>query len=607
VGYVKNDWVNGDESKPLDQIRMNHIEEGIFLAAATADSAAAAALNAQAASDLDADTAALVGDAATATGAAVSAASGTLTPQMFGAVGDGVADDTVAIQAAVTAAQGRTLHWPSGTYLTTESITDLHLVEHTGDGAIVAGASTFQPAPVRGQTNTLYVDSTGVDTNDGLSVDRPMREIRAAVAAVAKYCTPLRGAWEVRAGAGTYKGGIDLTLLGRGAQQDDFVRIYGPTIGHPGVPTAVIDFAADGTYDYGVQAFDGVFLMLTDLKFIGAFRYAVDLRRASYVHLNNVHGTGPGKAVAGSMFLGALDHVEYYMNGGIVSEWERGIQEHGQVRRHFENNLSLAEGTQITDCGIGMYAKEGSGGHLDYMQIEDCDTAVMFHTNCNANMLSVSFKRNTVDVLLTNSEIHNEGSIIFGTGADASGRSIVSLGSSSELAYAGWTGTNEETIRTGHRPLILLDSDYSSRNHTGTISETTKYDFVDRLQGGMYAVQGKRFQVTLVGSVVVSPTTPDGVRVLLRVASSLAVEVTIPQGAAVGADFEIVFNVVCTADGDVQKCWATMSGLANPATAAYAARTITLEDPTVDRSVAVSVISGAVADSVTFELCELWG
>jgi hypothetical protein len=47
VGYVKNVWVNGDESKPLDQIRMNHIEDGIFTAAATADSAAASAADAQ--------------------------------------------------------------------------------------------------------------------------------------------------------------------------------------------------------------------------------------------------------------------------------------------------------------------------------------------------------------------------------------------------------------------------------------------------------------------------------------------------------------------------------------------------------------------------------
>jgi hypothetical protein len=40
VGYVKNVWVNGDETKPLDQIRLNHNEDGTFLAAATADSAA---------------------------------------------------------------------------------------------------------------------------------------------------------------------------------------------------------------------------------------------------------------------------------------------------------------------------------------------------------------------------------------------------------------------------------------------------------------------------------------------------------------------------------------------------------------------------------------
>jgi hypothetical protein len=47
VGYVKNVWVNGDESKPLDQLRMNHVEDGIFAAAATADVAAESAADAQ--------------------------------------------------------------------------------------------------------------------------------------------------------------------------------------------------------------------------------------------------------------------------------------------------------------------------------------------------------------------------------------------------------------------------------------------------------------------------------------------------------------------------------------------------------------------------------
>jgi hypothetical protein len=53
----------------------------------------------------------------------------------FGAVGDGVADDTVAIQAAVTAATaaGNILHFPSGTYLC-NSVIGVISCSMTGDG-----------------------------------------------------------------------------------------------------------------------------------------------------------------------------------------------------------------------------------------------------------------------------------------------------------------------------------------------------------------------------------------------------------------------------------------------------------------------------------------
>jgi hypothetical protein len=66
MSYEKQTWVNRDLTKPLNDGRMNHIEDGIFEAAATADAA-------QVAADLDDDTATLVGDVGTATGAALSA------------------------------------------------------------------------------------------------------------------------------------------------------------------------------------------------------------------------------------------------------------------------------------------------------------------------------------------------------------------------------------------------------------------------------------------------------------------------------------------------------------------------------------------------------
>jgi predicted phosphoribosyltransferase len=67
MSYEKQTWLNRDLSKPLNDNRMNHIEDGIFQAAAVADAA-------QVAADLDGDTAVLVADSGTATGVALSAA-----------------------------------------------------------------------------------------------------------------------------------------------------------------------------------------------------------------------------------------------------------------------------------------------------------------------------------------------------------------------------------------------------------------------------------------------------------------------------------------------------------------------------------------------------
>lgn len=60
----------------------------------------------------------------------------------YGAVGDGVTDDTAAIQAAVTAGgENATIHYPAGTYKVASSITLTPQQHHEGAGAIIAVAS----------------------------------------------------------------------------------------------------------------------------------------------------------------------------------------------------------------------------------------------------------------------------------------------------------------------------------------------------------------------------------------------------------------------------------------------------------------------------------
>lgn len=457
----------------------------------------------------------------------------------------------------------------------------------------------------RGVTQTIYVSATGNDSNNGKTTDTAFREIRAALDSIAPRGPVFRGTVQIVVGAGSYKGGINFPAT-RNPAQDDFIRITGPTVTHPSAPTAIIDYSLDTSNDYGIRAFDGATLMMTNIKFVGAFRYAVDARRGSYLYFNNVHGTGPGETVADSVFFGALDYVNYYMVGGVITDYERGVQEHGQVRRHFENASSLATGTQIKRCDVGFYAKEGCGGHLDYLQIEDCRVGIKFHTMCNANMLSVSLKRNDVPIWLTDSEIHNEGSIIYGTGADVNGLNApYEAGATTMLAYLGWTGSNEATMRTGHRPLYLLSQDYTTKTYSNSIAETEQYAFTQRLKGGLYAIKGKRFEVRLIGRLTASPTTSNGVRVNVNVAGQFSAEVKIPQGAPTGG-FEIVFTVLCTADGDFQKSWGTLSGVASNV-GVSPARTHPLADPTLNRTVSVNAVSGDTTAALTFDSCELWG
>ena len=60
----------------------------------------------------------------------------------FGAVGDGVADDTVAIQAAIDAANGKPVFIPSGEYKITSALTSVNISGQTSPGVRIFGDGT---------------------------------------------------------------------------------------------------------------------------------------------------------------------------------------------------------------------------------------------------------------------------------------------------------------------------------------------------------------------------------------------------------------------------------------------------------------------------------
>jgi hypothetical protein len=449
----------------------------------------------------------------------------------------------------------------------------------------------------RGVTRTIYVRTSGNDANDGKTTGTAFREIRAAVASLANDGPIIRGSVVIDVGAGTYKGGITFPQV-RGYAQDDFVKIIGPAVGaHPAVPTAIIDYAADNTVTFGLRAYDGANVWLEAIKFLGGFDIAVDIRRDCYVQWRNAHIDGSGFARVG---LNIIHKSLYSVTGGIIENCtEAGISELFGVQRSFDTVSSNAAQMIIRNCDTGLQGKEGCVGHLDYLNIESCGTGLELNGSCVANVKVMSLKKNTLGMAIVNAEIHNTGGIVWGTGLDANTRDIVVMGSAgTELDAIGWSaGTFPRTSRVGHRPLITRASSLTDQTLLGPLAETNFYSFSAAVPGRRLRVAGQKMRVEFRGSVVT--TLAANYRILLRFGSSFMTDLTIPSGTVAGTRFTGEFEVVCSADGDNQKVYASLRGVT---VQNYAVRTFTF---TSDQTVTISAIALNAADSVTLTMCEV--
>jgi hypothetical protein len=152
--------------------------------------------------------------------------SGVTTVLHWGAVGDGVTDDTSSLVKSLAAADtnGWDIEFSAGTYEVTDNLPLLHDVCTSGIGKINRGVDTFHLNPKVGEINTLYVNaSTGSDVNDGISPDYPLETIQRAMDILQAYA-PLTGTWQVELAAGTYAPFVMSSLT----TQEDAITIYGP-------------------------------------------------------------------------------------------------------------------------------------------------------------------------------------------------------------------------------------------------------------------------------------------------------------------------------------------------------------------------------------------
>lgn len=483
------------------------------------------------------------------------------------------------------------------------SVTDPQVASYVGADTATRAAlenGFIARRGTRGATRTIYVRATGDDANSGRTEQSAFREIKAAVNSLSSEGPVIRGSVIIDVGPGTYKGGITLPTT-RTTAQDDFIKIIGPVVGgHPNIPTAVIDKAADETANTGIYAGDGKTLWLQDLKIVGAFNNAVDARGGSYLQWRNVHVDG---AKIGGNIVGM---TRYTVIGGIIENCTYGISELFGVTRDFGGAPDSAGQMIIRKCHVGVKAKENCVGHFDYINIHDCDVGLEMQLYSGANMRLAEFKRNGIGIVLTNSEIHNETSIVWGAGADMNTRRILSMGNSSELTLTGWDAYSgaPPAVRTGHRPLLMVASDYTERVVTGAATEKSIVSWASLLRADWFAIKGKRAKFVLWGTTSSNQAMQANYRILLRVATSLAAEVTLPAGLAGGSHFAVEFEMVATADGAAQRFLGRL--LAGDKSQAYvASRSIDLSSG--DRPVAFSAIAGNTTDSVTFRLAEAWG
>lgn len=309
----------------------------------------------------------------------------------YGATGDGITDDTSAIQSAINAAitDNMTVFWPEGTYLTTSSLTGFHSVHHDGPGIIKRETDLFYITPLANTRNKIYVSTGGDDTNDGLSASQPIQTLQTMMNLIEAPSIKLHvGNWRFVIAAGTYLEGASFTGNVIAANYVEFIG----EVDESGVPTTIID-GMSSTKTAGLY-FDGgpSQIKVQDILFKN---FRANSVASGLVFANK----GIAKAWAynvhsiNNLWAGVnVDCIgQYLMTGGVhESNTNYNLRVRGGVAisigQSSENNrITLknnATGAQIRDC---------CSGHFDYVDIINCDTGLWLTNVSRAALNNCTF------------------------------------------------------------------------------------------------------------------------------------------------------------------------------------------------------------------------
>lgn len=396
-----------------------------------------------------------------------------------------VADyETVADAVAYAYANGLPLFWPDGDWETTASISNLHAVKHYGPGRIKRGTDYFYPDPVEGQSNVLYVATSGSATADGLSASQPMDSAQTAVNALALHW-PLNGRWSIKLAAGTYStsgnrtvrigpanadpetGGVGY-LTADGMTMKNWLTIQGPDVGwDPDTdpwPSPTCIFDANGASVVGIQIEGrGLNILVKDIKFIdydGSSSSAGIANDGGWLRCENVHAEGCEIGILSYMGRVTVKGGDIYGTAGkagvgiksmFLNKHEIGEQSAG----------AAGQGPRLRYLETGLHVQEGSTGHSDYVTYEDCTDGVRVTVNSRANFSGSEFERCTKAVRVDLNSVIYASAADYGSGADACTENVV-------IQQGGAFSPRDNYANSG------LATDYltSAVTHTGTTAST---------------------------------------------------------------------------------------------------------------------------------------
>jgi len=369
-------------------------------------------------------------DTAPAGQIAVSNGDGTWSPQNpdyvnvkmppYGAVGDNTTDDSVAIQAAVTAAlaSGDVLWFPPGTYKTTVSIANFHVVRKEGPGVINSNTGLFYISPRYNERNNLYVvASGGNDSRDGLSgfTTSKLATLQGALDIIRNYGPTLRGTWQINLAAGTYPEGASYVLddsstvppIVPGTRGQ--VRIIG-TGGTSADPTTIID-GGTATRPHGIYI-DGPFsVRVQGIKFQNWAAEATRMENGVDVEFRDAVCD-----TCGTGFYGNIN-ARVLLRGRVVARnCNRGMKVKDQA---VMSSVTGSSGTPLSELNaVGVDLLESTVAHLTALNVQDCTQRGMElgrNSRCVCDS-GVGFARNATAVMAYASGIFEDNGVTWNDG-----------------------------------------------------------------------------------------------------------------------------------------------------------------------------------------------